>query len=232
LARAAELEPVPAVRAIEALLLGAGRFLDSPADVTETDEGQRYLAESRRLWRLQGAPAGVPIAAGGPRRPANHPARRLAGLARLLAGGPEALLARLRTAVLTSGQPVSDLPRLLTVPADGLWCERLVPWGPRAPAAPPALIGTGKALELALNAALPVLLGVAERGGERQLVEATLRAFHALPSPPAYGRTAHLYRALRSDGRTVIQRADQSQAALHLYAYYCTRGGCGRCPLS
>jgi hypothetical protein len=232
LLRAGELESGPPARTIEALLLGAGRLLAPVEGSWEPSSADPYLRESVRIWKRQGAPAGLEIAAAGPLRPANHPARRLAGVARLLADGPETLLARLRAAVLSEAQPERKLVAALTVPADGPWRDRVLPWSGPAPSQPPALIGAGKALELALNAALPVILAVAEREGNWRLADAGLGCFHALPSPPAYGRTAHLYRALKQDGRQLIRRADASQAALHLYANYCTRGGCGRCPLS
>jgi len=77
-----------------------------------------------------------------------------------------------------------------------------------------------------------VILIEAEQQGRRELEAATLRAFHALPAPQQYGRTRHLARALRRGSTSLLARADASQAALHLHAYYCTRGGCGRCPLS
>lgn len=190
-----------------------------------------YLIESWQLWRTCGAPRPHPIAVAGPRRPANHPARRMAGLARLLSTGLAALLARCRAAILVERSPAQALLDTLTVEADGVWGERGLPWdsGSRSLG---ALIGRSKALELALNAVLPSLLAESERDGLPLLEMAVLRAFHALPSPPAYGRTAHLYRALRDANTSLIQRADQSQGALHLYAGYCTQGGCGRCPLS
>lgn len=232
LAAAAALEPSCPARGVEALLLGAAGLLDDVQEAAGPEEAEPYRAESRRLWRALGAPRSQPITAAGPRRPANHPARRLAGLARLLAGGPEALLLGIGRALLADVQPEREIIRLLCVPAEGVWEERTVPWAAPGRRPAPSLIGPDKALELALNAALPALLSVAEREGRRELAAAALRTFHALPSPPAYGRTAHLFRALRAGESGLLRRAAQSQAALHLTTYYCTRGGCGRCPLS
>lgn len=232
LERVVAAEAASAPRAVEALLLGAAGLLDDDRGPAEGGAPERYRADLRGLWRTLGAPLGQRIAVAGPRRPANHPARRLAGLARLLGNGVDALLGRLQAALSGETSPDRRLLGVLTVEADGLWRERMLPWGPPARTAAPALIGSGKALELALNAALPVLLSMAERDGTPVLADAVLRAYHALPSPPAYGRTAHLYRALAAGGTGLMLRADESQAALHLYTYYCTRGGCGRCPLS
>ena len=203
-----------------------------PASQTTDDEDVRaYLIESWQRWRACGAPVPFPIPSRGPRRPANHPALRLAGLARLLGGGPDGLLQRARASLLLERVPARALVDLLTVGADGLWQLQALPW---APASAPlgALIGRDKAVELALNAVLPVLLAEAEREQRPLLVSAVLRAFHALPAAAAYGRTAHLTRALRSDGGSLLRGADRAQGGLHLYAHYCTQGGCGRCPLS
>jgi hypothetical protein len=238
IARIAALEPDEAAATLEALLLAAAGLLPAvemafalSSRGKEPGNTSSYLVAAWQCWRNYGAPAPYPITVAGPRRPANHPARRLAGLARLLSGGPEALLARARAALLTERSPALALLDLLTVEADGLWRERSLPWQPDSTPAG-ALIGRGKALELAINAILPVLLAEAERENLPLLSMAVLRAFHALPSPAAYGRTAHLTRALRSDDGSLIRGADRSQGALQLYGHYCTQGGCGRCPLS
>ena len=211
--------------AVEALLLGAAGLLPNVSDP--------YSAELHRLWRAHGSPSGLTITTAGPHRPANHPARRLAGLARLLQFGIPPLLDRLRAAVLSEARPEQALLRSLTVPADGLWAERTLPWGSSRLSGPaPALIGAGKAIELAINAALPVLLATAERNRDTRLAGAVRVAFHGLPAPAPYGSTAHLNRALQLDGVPLLRRADHSQGALYLFANYCTQGGCGRCPLS
>lgn len=219
------------VISLEAVLLGAAGLLPEAAAAEADAAALDYLAELRRHWSAYGSPAAPRLRIGGPCRPANHPARRLAGLARLLAGGLPLLLARLRASVLAEARPA--LLQALSVPADGIWEERFLPW--QNPAATPpslALLGSSKALELAINAALPVLLAMAEREADAALAAAVVDAFHRLPAPPGYGRTAHLERALRDDGRRLIDHADRSQGGLYLFANYCTRGGCGRCPLS
>ena len=115
--------------------------------------------------------------------------------------------------------------------AEGVWSTQALPWAPAVPS-PGALIGRSKAVELALNAVLPLLLAEAVREDRPLLESAVLRAFHVLPAAGGYGRTAHLARALRADGGPLLRGADRGQGALHLWAHYCTQGGCGRCPLS
>lgn len=224
----------PAVLVLESLFLGAAGLLPAATAGAGPVAGEdQYIASLWQLWRSCGVAASVPISATGPRRPANHPARRLAGLARLLSTGITPLLDRIRRAVLAGEKPEQAMIRLLTVPADGLWQTHLLPWDGSIGSAPPAtLIGAAKALELTLNAALPVLLALAEREHDRVLAGAVVAVFHALPAPAPYGRTSHLDRALRSAGAPLIRGSNMSQGALYLFENYCTRGGCGRCPLS
>jgi Protein of unknown function (DUF2851) len=228
LPRAGPLPLQGAGRAVEGLLLAAAGIL--PSTPTDALPASDYVVEAWELWRRHGAPAPRSIDSLSGQRPANHPARRLAGLARLIAGGCDDLLARARGALLSEGAPAALLA-LLTVEAQDAWADRLTPWGPLLGSAP-ALIGRGKALELALNAVLPMLLAEAERDHRELLAGAALRCFHALPTPQPYGRTAHLQRALSQGGNSLIRGADRSQGALYLWRQYCTRGGCGRCPLS
>ncbi|HTE87128.1 MAG TPA: DUF2851 family protein, partial [Dehalococcoidia bacterium] len=226
----AALGPEQSTLSLEALFLAGAGLLPAPDIAAVRDDGS-YLTDAWQRWRAHGSPRPAPFVSSRPSRPANHPARRLAGLARLLCRGCQPLLGRARAALLTERAPAQALQQLLAVDTEGIWSERLLPWA-NPIKSPPALIGRGKAIELALNAVLPVLLAEADRDARPLLVEAVLRAFRALPAPQAYGRTAHLSRALRTDGASLIRGADHSQGALHLYAHYCTRGGCGRCPLS
>lgn len=226
----AALGPEEAGRSIEALFL-AGSGLLPAVSVASVRGDEPYLVDAWHRWRLHGSPLPAAVISGRLSRPVNHPARRLAGLAQLLCRGSGTLLARARAALLIERAPAAALRHLLAVDADGIWSERLVPWSERT-SSQPALIGDAKASELALNAVLPVLLAEADRDSRPLLAEAVWRTFHLLAAPQPYGRTAHLSRALRADGVSLIRGADHSQGALHLYTHYCTQGGCGRCPLS
>lgn len=167
-----------------------------------------------RTWRGLGAPGPREGLAPFRGRPANRPERRLLGLSRLLVrhGGP-GLAAALAAAVLAGPRP---LLRALTVR------ERDA-----------ALIGPGRACELAVNAVLPVLLAVAERDGRPELRRAVLEAYAGLPSPGEYGALRPLTAVLRGpDGRALAAGARRQQGALALLHGECRRGRCGRCPLS
>jgi hypothetical protein len=88
-------------------------------------------------------------------------------------------------------------------------------------------IGRALAIELAVNAVLPIALASGEWPEED--CEATLAA---LPSPGTYGSLKRLERWLGSNGIKPFSSAATLQAGLLLHREYCTRGMCGRCPLS
>ena len=149
---------------------------------------------------LGAAARDLPLVHGGC-RPAARPARRLAALAALCAQ---------------------------------LWPEREPTWPallPSAEALPQALrapgIGVATALELAVNAVLPVALGAGiwSEG-------ASLARFAALPAPAVYGQLRSLAGWLERGEEAPFARAAALQGGLRLHAEHCARGACGRCPLS
>jgi hypothetical protein len=196
----ARLGPEEATKSLEALFLAVSGLLP-PVSTPPLGNEEAYLVEAWQRWRVHGGPNSVDLPRAGataavPSRPVNHPARRMAGLARLLRHGSQPLLARARSALLVERAPAQSLLQLLIIEAEDPWNERLLPWSdsgrPQS-----ALIGRAKANELALNAVLPVLLAEADRDGRALLGEAVWRSFHQLPLPSPYGKTAHLTRALR-----------------------------------
>lgn len=88
-------------------------------------------------------------------------------------------------------------------------------------------IGRGMAIELAANAILPVGLAsgaFSETDAERQWL--------ALPSPGTYGQLKQLEGWLGTGGVRPFAGAARLQGGLLLQREYCSRGECGRCPLS
>jgi hypothetical protein len=158
-------------------------------------------------------PLQTPLSAAG--RPANHPRRRLAGLALLLRRAASTAEARapspLAAYALASVRQAEDARPLLAR------------WQAARDGAP--LIGPGRAQELLVNAVLPF---AAARG----LEDEALRHLAALPAAPAYGRTAFLESNLRPARGRIVRGALQQQGLLWLIAEWCSKGGCGRCPLS
>ena len=86
-------------------------------------------------------------------------------------------------------------------------------------------IGRGTAVELAVNAVLPVAVAA----GAWSEAEAE-RCLGRLPSPGTYGKLRELEGWL--GGKGALPGAGHLQGALVLHAEYCTQGRCGRCPLS
>lgn len=145
---------------------------------------------------------------GRPVRPQNDPARRLAGLAVLLArsGGPAPLAA----SAVDAGQPEAAIAVFVARAGEG-----------------PALIGRSRAIEVLVNAALPFLAGA----GEGRLADGARGLYRRLPRPGAYGALAFLEAQLRRPGGLAVT-ARRQQGMLALHREWCAAGGCGRCPLS
>jgi len=90
-----------------------------------------------------------------------------------------------------------------------------------------APLGQERARELVLNAVLPF---AATQPELRAKAEALLRE---LPAVAPYGKTAFLEANLRGpDGRRAAASALAQQGLLAFLEEWCSRGGCGRCPLS
>lgn len=162
-------------------------------------------------------------------RPENHPARRLAGAARLLVRYVDGGLLPSLLAAVRAGP--ATLARALQVRADGFWPDHydLTSGAARLPA---GLIGPERAGELAVNVVLPFALAWAEGRGDAPLAEAAVAGYRRYPRTSSYGLLRPLCAAL---GRRVTAGARRQQGMLHLFRHYCRQGGCaeeGQCPLS
>ena len=213
----------------EALLLGAAGLLPSQRGAEARHPYESGLEERWRAFPPEHPRAPPPVAPASI-RPANHPARRLAGLAQLLArhGASEDGLA-VPDASLEA--PASGLVAAWTVPAPGYWRRYLAP-GVETARSPGALIGRGRAIELLVNAVLPWAAARAEARGESEQAERARACFARLPRPGSYGALAFLEANLRPAGRPLPLDVRRQQGLLALYKTECTQGGCGRCPLS
>ena len=111
--------------------------------------------------------------------------------------------------------------------AEPAWPTELTPpVGWRMAAAPG--IGRAAAIECLVNAVLPVAL--ASGAWPEPEVES---AWRSLPSPGTYGRLKNLERWLGAAGeRPPFTSAARLQGGLLLHNDYCTKGHCGRCPVS
>ena len=168
----------------------------------ELGERPRMAASAWRRWGV---------------RPGNRPERRIAAAAvfaaRFAEQGPVVALtdaARDSTGALLAALTAGPTPA----------------WG-RA-----SLAGRGRAIELATNAVAPLLLAMGNLCNDAELRSLAIRRYLELPNPGPYGRTAMLEGALAADGPAPASSAAGQQALLYLQEHYCSRGRCGRCPVS
>jgi hypothetical protein len=148
-------------------------------------------------------------------RPANRPEARLAAAACLFVRLAPDLPSRALANVMAA-RDARSLLAAWTVPArrSGRGCA--------------GALGTARATELLLNAVLPFAAAV-----RPDLLTHCLDLAAGLPALPPYGKTAFLEANLApAPGRRPVQGALDQQGLLALHAEWCSRGGCGRCPLS
>jgi hypothetical protein len=170
-------------------------------------EGRVAAAEAALLGAAglngEGAPRSSALG-----RPANQPARRLAGLARLVV--------RHRSLFEDASLLEAEAPP----------CELIAAWSAGA------LIGRSRAIELLLNALLPWAAACAQARGDAAAADRARACFARLPRPGRYGALAFLEANLRDGERALPLDARNQQGLLALYKTECTQGGCGRCVFS
>jgi hypothetical protein len=190
-------------QALEATLLWVGGLGQSPPQPPPSYSEAAGLEALDTLVPLRPS-----IAVTG--RPANHPDRRLRGLAALVERARGDLVTYARDSVATASRPKTLV---------AAW-QAAYPQGP-------ALIGPARAREVVLNAVLPFTAVSAS------LRNASLVLLARLPPAPAYGKTRFLESNLNAvGGRRLVKSALQQQGLLSFLQEWCSRGGCGRCPFS
>lgn len=215
---------------ISGLLFGVAGML--PSQRGNAAKGGRilddYMRATEEAWaRLGGMET---LALGSWRifrvRPENHPLRRI-GAAVALVGRwfQDDLITQLRRVVIGEEAP-ARVARLvvetLRIGPEGYWASHR-DFGVERGGNASALVGTGRAREMAVSVALPFLLALADWDGDGRL-EASVRAVYAaLPMPPenAMARWAESHFAERSTGDESRDRggrgtARRQQGLLHL----------------
>ncbi len=163
---------------------------------------------------------------------------RLAGVSRTLALGAALKGAAAPLALRRAGlRPMASPGRRLESAAALIsrwWPEGATPGWPAALGAgitwkdaSAAGIGRATAIEVTINAILPVALA----SGVIPVADVEA-AWRALPSPGTYGRLARLQSWLGGEHNPPFTSASRLQGGLLLHGDYCTRGACGRCPFS
>ncbi len=179
-------------------------------------EGQRRLAE--RAWRA-GALAVERGWAGAWTELLDQALARSAGRHAESAAARVALGDRVSAAL---GTPVERRLAALAHSRDGLVAAL------RARGA----LGASRAAEVGWNAALPLVIALATAYEDITLARLTARLARDWPAPRPYGRSRALESLLGENHRSQGGGALWSQGLLHLQDLWCSRGGCGACPLS
>jgi hypothetical protein len=148
----------------------------------------------------------TPLASHG--RPANRPQRRLAGLAALYLRARRDITSHALSSVAVAEKPAALVAAWQS--ADG-----------------ESLLGPDRAREIVLNVVLPFGLL------QPVLEDRALAMAEALPAGPAYGKTRFLEANMApAEGKRAVRGALAQQGLLALLTEWCSRGGCGKCPLS
>ena len=184
-------EPGSARRlAVEALLLYAAHLLDRAA----SEERQAMDAILARLSRPRRVPKKEWTTSGA--RPANHPARRIAGAARILDGLLDVGPAEAVAAAVRGG----SAPRLAAMLS----------------ARP--FVGTGRARELAVNAALPFAHALGGVMRDESLKAASREMYERMPALQENAVTREMRRILEAAGKRVTAKsARRRQGLIQLY---------------
>lgn len=217
--------PAHARLRLAALLLGAAGFLPwrEPAGLRLTAAVVAGLeADWERLGGAWRAPAFLPLTWDLARlRPANHPARRLLGLATLLAThGPVALPAIYRDLIARD----SSAHGLIALLSASLWPDAAHDGHALA------LIGAERARELAINVVIPHTLAHAAATRDQALTAAARRAAASLPAGAGNTRTRAMLRQLGGSPRP--RTAVEEQGLLHLDTSWCATRRCYECPVA
>ena len=155
-------------------------------------------------------------------RPENHPARRITGAAHLLARfGDEGLLEGVLRLVGESRSDIGCLEAGFMVAGEGY----------RSPGRR-ALIGQGRAREIAVNIALPFAFAWAEANYEASLAEVALWLYRIYPKSGENEITRGLTRLLGSKASGLVDSARRQQGLLHLDKTFCRQRRCDICPMN
>ena len=152
-------------------------------------------------------------------RPDNTPVRRVAAAVRLASGWLERDLTERLAAAAAQGEArraARAVAAELVIEARGYWATRRRFGTKRAGARPAALVGWGRAREMAANVVLPFLAALGDWRGDGALEEAARAAYRAMPAPPDNAVAAWaMPRALSRAGAPRLT-ARQQQGLLHL----------------
>lgn len=201
------------VRILKTLLLGRAGLLPDDKELEQgwpkccSGEFEPMNHSSWRVFRV---------------RPENHPAWRLAGAACLLARFMDE---RLPEGVLRLvEESCADIGRLeagFMVGDEGYRSH-----------GDHALIGQGRAREIAVNIALPFAFAWAEANSQPWLAERALWLYKVYPRLGDNEITRGLIKLLGAKASALVDSAQRQQGLLHLDKTFCRQRRCGECPIA
>ncbi len=165
-------------------------------------------------------------------RPGNHPARRLAGMARLILRYKKRGLIWGVTTLLddySEENGWNEIVSALTVEADGYWLDHYCP-GKQCCLNDRFLIGQSRAKEIVINVLLPFVAAHGQHTDRHEKLENSLAIFSTLPSGEENNIEKHMCCQLGIK-RSQVKTAIRQQGLLHLYKRFCTQGRCKECPV-
>jgi hypothetical protein len=232
--------------AMEALLLGAAGLLPGPGELP-LKEARAYVKSLRREWGEFKKGYRGPILHEAEwlffrLRPANFPTARLAALAALLPSLPGEgfwkVVQLMRQESAGPGELQRRLLDILVCHPDGFWRTHLHlrAAGPGGAPEPGlfdphpmgAALGRERALDIIVNALIPLLLLYARLFEDSLVSRRALRLYGRLPLLLENSVTARMRSSLPS---IPVLRALDQQGMLQLYHAYCARGRCSACAI-
>jgi hypothetical protein len=164
--------------------------------------------------------------------PNNSPVRRIVAQSYLLERyREEKLLAGI--VQLVKGAPLPGGHRVLEnglmVAGDGYWLDHF-DFGIRSKTKTPALLGTSKAGEIAINVILPFAFFWGELTNEAKLTENAIELYRNYPKLAENCLTHHMAQQLGLEDLADFTACHQ-QGLIHTFRNYCQEGRCSQCPL-
>lgn len=221
---------------LEAVLMGAAGLLPMQRGAPAADGYARTL---QRIWQSYGRLTCLHAADWTLQsvRPANRPTRRIAAAARLLSRAPDPGRSLVETALaeVRRAAEASDPRRLqarfqVAEPPDAYWARHFDFGKPtRRPAS--ALVGTGRAREILVNAVLPFAAAMGHTLGDSDLPRASAAILAALPGGMWNQDSRYMVQTLGIERRG-LGGANAQQGLLRLHRRWCRDKRCGVCPMA
>jgi len=164
--------------------------------------------------------------------PNNSPVRRIVAGSYLLEryrenGLAPGILRLVREAPLSNGR--RTLETGLAVAAEGYWRNH-IDFDVRNATEVPAVLGSSKAGEIAVNVILPFAFSWGRLFGEPELMTKSMGLYNSYPKLADNEITRHVMGQLCLNGSSGLTACGQ-QGLIHIFRNYCREGKCNECPL-